>query len=99
MKKAAVTPNIIVDCSHGNSSRQPQEQGRVLADVLEQVVAGEQCIVGTMLESNLQKGHQQVRAGAKVKPGLSVTDACLGWEGTKKLITAAYERVSKGGGR
>jgi 3-deoxy-7-phosphoheptulonate synthase len=97
MKKTGLTPNIMVDCSHGNSSRQPQEQERVMDDVLGQVTSGEESIVGSMLESNLQAGSQQVKTGGKAKPGVSVTDPCLGWSQTEELIHAVHARLAKGG--
>ena len=83
--------NIIVDCSHGNSRRAPERQHIALESVLKQKKAGNENLVGVMLESNLLPGKQNLVMGAIPDPGISVTDGCIGWEETEKLILAAND--------
>ncbi|MBN1636841.1 MAG: 3-deoxy-7-phosphoheptulonate synthase [Deltaproteobacteria bacterium] len=95
MKKAGITPNIIVDCSHGNSFKKPEKQGDVLLDILQQIGAGETSITGTMLESNLKPGSQKINDPNNLDPEISVTDACLGWDATESLIRQAYAALKR----
>lgn len=84
MKRAGINPNIMVDCSHANSGKKPDRQIDVMSDVMHQIADGEQDIIGTMVESNLEAGRQDI--AGHIRPGLSITDACLGWEQTETLI-------------
>lgn len=85
---AKLPDNIVVDCSHGNSNKNHERQSLVLKDVFAQVHAGNASIVGAMLESNLVGGAQKVPSDlSQLVYGQSVTDACLGWEVTERLIT------------
>jgi 3-deoxy-7-phosphoheptulonate synthase len=84
MKRAGIKPNIMVDCSHANSGKQHDKQIDVMDDVLDQIVDGERDIVGTMLESNLKAGRQDITGD--LLPGVSITDSCLGWDKTEALI-------------
>jgi len=94
MKKSGLVPNLLVDCSHGNSRKDPRRQGEVLRDVLRQHLAGETSIQGVMLESYLETGRQEVPADpGALRPGLSITDACLGWDETEKLIRETAEQL------
>ncbi len=90
LKKLNITPNIIIDCSHANSNKEALKQKTVLLDVIKQKKAGEQSIIGVMLESNLLFGKQTVKEGEKPKCGISITDECLGWEETEKLLKEIY---------
>ncbi len=95
MKKAGLDPNVVVDCSHANSGKRPEMQGVVLRDVMAQLRDGGHRIVGTMLESNLKGGCQDIPKDiGKVVPGISITDSCLGWEETDSLIREAYSSLS-----
>ena len=96
LRKFGVDPNLIVDCSHANSGKDPQRQIAVLRDVVEQVRGGTEVIRGFMLESHLQGGRQEIPAGGKPQAGLSVTDACLGWEDTERLLREAAAVVAGG---
>ncbi len=88
-------PNLIVDCSHANSGKDPRRQAEVLRDVLAQVRGGTEVIRGFMLESHLLGGRQEIPAGGeKPRAGLSVTDACLGWEDTERLLREAAAVVA-----
>jgi len=92
MQKAGIRPNIIVDCSHANSRKQPQRQLEVLRDVIGQIEQGETALCGSMLESNLLPGAQPLDANP-LQPGVSVTDACIGWDDTEAIILEAAQRL------
>ena len=77
---------IMIDCSHDNSGKDHQRQGAVCRAVGEQVRAGERRIVGIMLESNLQPGKQNWLPDGTLAYGVSITDACIGWEETETLL-------------
>jgi len=96
MTRAGLAPNIIVDCSHANSSKDYKKQRIALLDVINQIADGEKSIVGTMLESNLQEGRQDIVPGVKPVPGISITDSCIGWDETEELIRIVYEKLSSG---
>ena len=87
---------VLVDCSHGNSGKQHDQQVLVAADIAAQVSAGERAIIGVMLESNLVSGAQKHVAGRPLTPGQSITDACLSFDETvpvlEKLAQAAAAR-------
>jgi 3-deoxy-7-phosphoheptulonate synthase len=77
----------MVDCSHGNSSKDHTRQPVVFTAVLDQILAGSPHIVGMMLESHLHPGNQQLGRGAEgLKYGVSVTDPCIDWETTERLL-------------
>jgi 3-deoxy-7-phosphoheptulonate synthase len=79
--------NIVVDCSHANSSKDHNLQPLVMNDCVHQIMEGNQSIVGMMLESNLHAGNQTIPADlGQLKYGVSVTDACIDWETTEKLL-------------
>lgn len=95
MRKKHTPPNIIVDCSHANSNKDPKNQPKVLNDVIRQRSEGEKDILGVMIESNLLPGRQDIPDDLKLlTPGLSITDACLGWEDTETAILKAWESLS-----
>ena len=88
--KAKLPANIVVDCSHANSSKKPELQPLVMADVVNQIRAGNKSILGVMIESNIEAGNQPIPADLKqLKYGCSVTDGCIGWETTEKTIRDA----------
>jgi 3-deoxy-7-phosphoheptulonate synthase len=94
MEKAGLPPRIVVDCSHANSGKDPTRQSIVWRDVLAQRAAGDRSIVGMMLESNIHPGSQAVQADRlKLAYGVSVTDACIGWEETEQLILEAHAQL------
>ena len=90
---AGLAPRIMVDFSHANSSRQYQRQMDVGADVAAQLAAGEDRILGVMVESNLNPGRQDLVAGQPLAHGVSVTDACIGWEDTVHLLDLLADGV------
>ena len=87
--------NVVVDCSHANSHKRPKEQGTVLRDLLGQVEAGNRSVRGFMLESFLEPGSQKIPQDLRrLRPGLSVTDACIGWDETDSLLREAAARLA-----
>ena len=90
---AKLPVNIVVDCSHANSRKNHQWQSLVLKDVVGQLVDGNRAIKGVMLESNLLEGNQKLGDPKALKYGVSITDACLGWEATEAGLREAAERL------
>lgn len=85
--KAGLPENIMIDCSHGNSNKDPENQKMVLEDVAEQIRCGNKSIIGVMLESNLEAGNQPIPADLDdLKYGVSITDACINWDATEALL-------------
>ncbi len=94
LKEAKLPPRIVIDCSHGNTNKDYRLQSAVLENVIQQVVNGNTSIVGMMLESNLYEGNQPVNCKKEeLKYGVSVTDKCISWEETERIILAAYEKL------
>ena len=94
LHESGLLTRIMVDCSHDNSGKNPERQPTVFEEVLEQRVQGNESIIGAMIESNLVGGKQPEPApGAKLRHGVSITDACLDWDSTERLIRAAYETL------
>ena len=91
LRKEGVKPTIMVDCSHGNSNKRPEKQEIVLRDIVRQVVDGDQSIVGTMIESHLHLGNQPI--SDEMQYGVSITDKCLDWENTERILREAYEQL------
>jgi 3-deoxy-7-phosphoheptulonate synthase len=85
------TPKIMVDCSHENSGKDPAKQSIVIKDIIAQKENGNKSIFGIMLESNLFDGNQKITD--KLKYGVSITDACIGWEETEQLLHNLYENL------
>ena len=95
VKAAGVRSHLLVDCSHGNSNKEHTKQATALKDVVEQRVAGNTDIIGCMVESNLEPGKQDLGDDpSQLKRGVSITDACIGWEETKELLTWTYAKVA-----
>jgi len=92
-------PSIMVDCSHGNSQKNHNNQPKVIDAICEQLRAGERAITGVMVESNINAGKQDVppEGPSGLKYGVSITDACIDWETTvtvlQKLNEASLERA------
>jgi 3-deoxy-7-phosphoheptulonate synthase len=91
--KAGLAQRVMIDFSHANSSKQYSKQMDVSTDVAQQVAAGDSRIVGVMVESHINAGRQDIVPGKPLAYGLSVTDACLGWEDTEKLLTQLAQSV------
>ena len=93
LKKAGLRAQVMVDCSHANSAKQHRRQIDVAADVAAQVAGGEHRIIGLMVESHLQEGRQDLKDGVLLQPGVSITDACIGWAHTVPLLQDLAEAV------
>ena len=86
LENIEATQAIMVDCSHANSNKDHTKQGSVLEAVAEQISLGNKSIRGVMLESNLNPGNQKVDSSQALQYGVSITDACIGWEETERLL-------------
>ncbi|HTB21127.1 MAG TPA: 3-deoxy-7-phosphoheptulonate synthase [bacterium] len=97
LAKRGLRRALVVDCSHANSNKDHNLQPMVLDNVVAQVSEGQPAIVGAMVESNLHPGKQAIPKDlAQLKYGVSVTDACVGWETTEAMLRKAAERLRKG---
>lgn len=92
---AGVNPRLMVDASHANSSKQPENQPIVLADIGEQIAAGEERIMGVMIESNLVAGRQDHVPGTPLVYGQSITDGCIDLLTTETALESLAEAVSR----
>ena len=90
---AGLAPHLMIDFSHANSSKQYRKQLEVGADVAKQLAAGDERIVGVMVESHLNPGRQDLVPGQAPAYGVSITDACIGWDDTQGLLEALAEGV------
>jgi 3-deoxy-7-phosphoheptulonate synthase len=91
---AKLPVNIVVDCSHANSRKNHALQALVLKDVVHQVADGNRAIKGVMLESNLFEGNQKFGRLQDLRYGVSITDACMGWDTTATCLREAAARLS-----
>jgi len=95
LSAAGLAAHLMVDFSHANASKQYRKQMEVAADVARQLAAGEERIVGVMVESHLNPGRQDLVPGKPLAHGVSITDPCLGWEDTERLLETLSEGVRK----
>ena len=101
--KAGLTPAMMIDASHANSGKKPENQPLVIADIADQLSQGERRIMGVMVESNLVAGRQDVVPGKTLTYGQSITDGCIDWETTETVLrdladaVAARRKVSRAG--
>ncbi|MEX0584529.1 MAG: 3-deoxy-7-phosphoheptulonate synthase, partial [Natronospirillum sp.] len=87
LRAAKVTPNIMIDCSHANSNKDPSLQPLVAENVTNQIMEGNTSIIGLMIESNIGHGNQKLSENRdKMTYGVSVTDGCIDWETSAKTI-------------
>jgi 3-deoxy-7-phosphoheptulonate synthase len=91
LHKQQIEARIMVDCSHANSGKDPLRQPQVFNDVLAQRLQGDQSLIGMMIESHLFEGCQPL--SGSLRYGVSVTDGCLGWDGTEQLLQAAVDKL------
>jgi 3-deoxy-7-phosphoheptulonate synthase len=92
LTKAGFPLNVVVDCAHANSQKDPALQPLVMSDCVHQIQEGNQSIVGLMIESNIEGGNQTIPEDlAKLKYGCSVTDPCVDWPATETMIRNARE--------
>ena len=91
-----LSPILMVDCSHANSSKQFAKQEDVWHSVIEQRIGGTGSLIGLMVESHLHEGNQPIPQNlAQLKYGVSITDSCIGWETTERMLTWGYETLGK----
>ena len=94
LKKAKISTNIMIDCSHANSNKDPALQPLVLDNITNQIVDGNQSISSLMIESHLGWGNQSICEDlSQLKYGVSITDACIDWDTTEKSIRSMHEKL------
>ncbi|KAL9592816.1 MAG: hypothetical protein Q9179_006347 [Wetmoreana sp. 5 TL-2023] len=95
LRKKGVREVMMIDCSHGNSQKNHRNQPLVAQTIASQIRSGETGIVGVMIESNLHEGSQKVppEGPSGLKNGVSITDACIGWDDTVKVLEDLAEAV------
>jgi len=94
LKKGGIQPNIMVDCSHANSNKDPALQSLVMTNVANQILEGNTSIIGLMVESNLGWGNQTVPANLEdLKYGVSITDACIDWDTTAQAVRDMHAKL------
>jgi len=91
---AGLAPRVMVDASHGNSSKKPENQPLVAADIGAQIAAGSTRISGVMVESHLKAGRQDLLPGKPLAYGQSITDGCIDWESSVRVLDALAEAVA-----
>ena len=97
LTNAKLPARLMVDCSHANSNKDYRLQSVAWNDCIAQRVAGNQNIVGLMLESNLNPGNQPLPSDLSLlQYGVSITDGCIGWDETERLILSAHEQLGGG---
>lgn len=95
LRHAGLPPVVLVDCSHGNSGKQAEQQAAVAHEMAVRVAAGDRTVIGVMVESNLVGGCQQHEAGRPLVYGQSITDACLSFEATVPLLDELAAAVAR----
>jgi 3-deoxy-7-phosphoheptulonate synthase len=96
LEKAGVKHNIMVDCSHANSNKQPELQPLVVENVANQILEGNTSIIGLMIESNLKAGNQTIPQNLdELEYGMSVTDGCIDWATTERCLRAMRDKLKK----
>jgi 3-deoxy-7-phosphoheptulonate synthase len=89
-------PVLMVDCSHANSEKKFAKQEDVWRSVIQQRIAGAHSLIGTMIESHLNEGNQPIPKNLKdLRYGVSITDACIGWETTERMLRWGYKTLLK----
>ena len=93
LRAAGQREQVMIDVSHANSEKQHRRQVDIGADIAARIAAGERRITGVMIESHLEEGRQDLVAGQPLRPGVSITDACIGWAQTEPLLQALAQAV------
>ena len=95
LAKAGLPRSVLVDCSHDNSGKKPERQPDVMRDLLRQIGNGNAAIMGAMIESNLLPGSQPFPQPLdKLRRGVSITDACIGWDETEALVREIHSALA-----
>jgi 3-deoxy-7-phosphoheptulonate synthase len=96
LRAAGLPPTIVVDCSHGNSNKEPALQPMVAENCVAQILDGNRSIVGLMLESHLNAGNQPIpKDPAKLEYGVSITDPCIDWQTTETLLLKLHQSLQR----
>ncbi len=95
LSQAGLEPQVMIDCSHANSAKQHRRQIEVADDIAAQLAGGDTRIIGTMIESHIVEGRQDIGPRESLTYGQSITDACLGWDDTVPVLEALAEGVRK----
>ncbi|MGH1485869.1 MAG: 3-deoxy-7-phosphoheptulonate synthase [Cellvibrionaceae bacterium] len=94
IRKHGMVENVMVDCSHENSNKNHELQPLVLENITNQIIEGNQSIIGLMVESNIGAGNQKINEDrSKMEYGVSVTDKCIDWETTESCIRTMHEKL------
>jgi len=97
MTEGRLTPAIMVDCSHGNAGKRHEMEETVWKAVLRQRLHGNKAIIGMLVESNLEAGNQPLTADlSRLRYGVSVTDACVDWPATERMLRSAARQIRGG---
>ena len=94
LTRAGVAQRMMVDASHANSGKKPENQPKVIADIARRISDGEQRIIGLMIESNLVAGRQDVLPGTALTYGQSITDGCIDWQTTVPALHVLADAVA-----
>lgn len=92
-QKAKICSRLVIDCSHDNCGKNPEQQGQAFLSGIQQVLSGNAHIAGMMLESHLLGGAQEITF--PLRYGVSITDPCLDWQATERLVMQAYSNLSR----
>ena len=95
LAEAGIPARIMIDFSHGNSGKEPEKQIEVGHEVARQIADGDGKILGVMVESHLKAGRQDLLPGRDLVYGLSITDACVGWEESRALLDELADAVRR----
>ena len=95
LEDAGLPKRLMIDCSHANAHKDHKRQPLVARNVLEQLVSGNQSIIGLMLESHLQEGNQKLGKVEDLQYGVSITDACIDWDTTETLLLDMNDALAK----
>jgi len=95
LERGGLPKSIMIDCNHANSGKDPLRQELVLRNIILQIKDGNKSINGIMIESNINAGNQPI--SKKIEYGVSITDACLDWENTSRILVNTYEDLTKNG--
>jgi 3-deoxy-7-phosphoheptulonate synthase len=96
LKQVGLAPVLMVDCSHANSGKQPARQEDVWHNLVEQRIAGTPSLIGAMIESYLEEGNQPIAGKpSDLRYGVSITDACISWEMTERMLRSGFEKLAQ----
>ncbi len=95
LASVGLPPRVMIDASHANSAKQPENQPRVVADIAARIASGDTAISGVMIESHLRAGRQDLIAGRALTYGQSITDGCIDWDTSRNVLDGLADAVRK----